>query len=314
MKYEYFIVDGMNLFFKSYHTKKGNYTHPYAGLINFISFLKWLENNLAYSNYKIHIVWDAKGESTENKSKRKMIDPDYKRNRSNTKFTGEMENVYHRLKEILVFYSDKVTMYENCEFEGDDFVPEIIKDLKKESNILLVSEDEDWARSISENIHWFAKGHIYTSEKYFQKFGYYPTKNRIILYKSLKGDTSDNIKKPLNGRISKQDLSTILTEINNLNDLKENINSLDIKENLKDDIRSNFYRIKLNWQLIDFLPFDDYDMEISKIPCKKNNILRKEMYIKLGIDYSSLEPELKEIQKKLSGNSPDLFGEDIIRI
>ena len=310
MKYKHIIIDGNNRFYKSYYTKNNA---GYSGITNFISHLQWLEQNLVEEDYTIHIVFDpinVKGDT----SKRKLIDPDYKSNRKEK--SDDFYFVLSRLKEVLLNYSSRILLYENQEFEADDFVPIIINRIREEENpmILISSEDEDWMRCVDSKVHWFAKSKIFNPIKLYELKGYGVTKHSVILTKVFKSDKSDNIKSPLTVKISEKDLAEIRINCLTISDLINKIDILHLKEDLKNDIIKNKSRLEQNYKLIDFMPMSDDDFEISITKAVKNNIVRKQMYIKLHIDYKQIEPDLLLEERCLTGNKIDLFGDDEIRV
>jgi hypothetical protein len=63
--------------------------------------------------------------------------------------------------------------------------------------VLLVSDDMDWSRAISESVHWMVHKNrqdiIYTKDNFYKEYGFYPGRDEVCLYKAIRGDIGDNI-------------------------------------------------------------------------------------------------------------------------
>ena len=79
-------------------------------------------------------------------------------------------------------------------YEADDYVKNILRCFTDKSNsVLLISEDEDWCRWLSDNIHQYMKHDIWDRNTFIENKGYEPTESNIGFAKSFYGDDSDDI-------------------------------------------------------------------------------------------------------------------------
>jgi|WetSurMetagenome_2_1015567.scaffolds.fasta_scaffold03827_7 5'-3' exonuclease len=196
MKYNTFIVDCYNLMYKATYTqnetivKYDNENVHIEGIIGFINIIEYYIKLYSTSDLKIYWLFDN-AKTTINKY-RKSLSEDYKKTR---KLAPDW---FYRsidiLELLLKFYKDNCYVVRAKYLEADDYVSEIINNNTiKTDNILLISEDSDWSRSLQDNVHQLQSGFILTKEEFFSRNGYEATYSNICFYKSFYGDTTDNI-------------------------------------------------------------------------------------------------------------------------
>jgi len=297
MKYDKIFVDISNLYARGFYAANSMTSELddgtsiiTGGIYTSVKMIQRIEREFLSSLGDLFFIFDNV-HSGDNK--RKLIDPDYKKGRK------PKEESYYRgldiLHNLLLNYKDNYVTVKRPGSEADDLVSPLIQEYT-DSSILLISNDMDWFRSISENIHvakYENKDYvIYDREKFYEKYEFYPTSDRICLYKSFRGDGSDDIPKGVPG-IREKLLVKLVTTYNSLNDLFKDLDTASfIPDTWKQKIEENKPRLRLNMKLVSFdnVPFEelkDY-MYFSSY----NPRILKSLYKSLGFKLSSFDPRV----------------------
>jgi len=78
--------------------------------------------------------------------------------------------------------------------EADDLVKPVLQHRLKGKSVLLVSTDLDWAKEISEKVHWYKSwNEVISPEQLSEKLDFHVTEASLVAYKAIYGDNSDNI-------------------------------------------------------------------------------------------------------------------------
>lgn len=224
MAYKAILVDMFNLAYRKYK-KQISFTM----LANTV--VKYIDTELKprlETDGTLYLLFDPIPKSDLGLSKnfnyhpfRQGISSDYKANRQ---YNQEVFESVKLLKKYYTYQGDKIKIGIAPHLEADDFVEGIIE---KESTgkIMLVSNDGDWARYISDRVVMINKSidKPYTKEEYFKENGMIPSIVNITLKKALFGDRADNIHGV-----------TLDKKINYYTDLKDTIDSV-LLEISKDD-------------------------------------------------------------------------------
>lgn len=149
-------------------------------------------------NGDIYLLFDPipKSDLGENRvfrlSYRKEIYKDYK---SNRKYEANDLKALSFLHSYYKFRGEHVKSVMNCQYEADDFVESLVRDLKKK--IALVSTDYDWARYVSDDVHLINNTFDapFTPDEFIEKFNFKPSVLNLTIYKAIFGDSSDRIPK-----------------------------------------------------------------------------------------------------------------------
>lgn len=137
-------------------------------------------------------------------------DPNYKANRKD-KEKLDLSDV--RNLQALVHYSYKdnsnVVQIQSIEDEADDIAASIVKKYQGENvHFNLISTDQDWLAMMDKNVVLFNKDPFsngLTYEDANEKYGFYPTNEKMAFYKACFGD-SDNIQGAMRNRSLKNTL------------------------------------------------------------------------------------------------------------
>lgn len=310
MNYKYVIIDTNLWYHKNFATHKDltyqvdKKTIITGGIYGFlISIKKW--KKLFGENCHFYFLFD--NPDTKSNLRAQMVDPTYKLNRkiySTTFYRG-----IDFLHLILIHSSSRYTTVYGTGYESDDIAPYILDSLNIDNNnqAIMVSEDMDWSRLISDNVHQYMKGKIFDKRAFHEKYQFYPNKNSVTLYKTIRGDKVDNIPIGIKGLSSK----ILIHLIDNYKDIYDVFDNLNIIPCLTNKWKKEFVRCKnrltLNHKLITFFPVNENQVqEFTHVGCYKPYILKR-IYESLGFEldkidyrlYSHLEEEQrkKDIQK-----------------
>ena len=213
---------------------------------------------------------------------RKQISELYKNDR-NLQYYQHRELDFIEL--ILHYYKDNSYLFRVPKYEADDYVPNILRCwIKKDDNVLLISEDLDWSKFISNNVSQYMKHKIFTPSLFEETFGYKPTVSNVTFDKVFYGDDSDNIIGTL-PNLSRNFFKMIIEKYNEPKSfiqsaIKGELNFLDMGWRMK--IEKEQENILKNWDIVTSIHISDEDLCTYKYSCsfKKN---------KLFIIYSALD-------------------------
>ncbi|MBD3216549.1 MAG: hypothetical protein GF311_28300 [Candidatus Lokiarchaeota archaeon] len=288
LKFKVIILDGNNLFYrlKAVHDKEKGSAKTIFEV--YLQYLNDFEKVYLEEGGKFYILFD----NPVSKSRfRKEIDPEYKSNR-----LSESKQFYRELdflQALILYYKDNWFLSYKHDFEADDIVFYILKYFEKDSYTLLVSEDFDWSRLITDKIILYKNKDFYTKEKFNKDFGFTPSIERVVRYKTIRGDKSDGIVPGL-PNLPKQALINFVKDKRPLDYIIKNIENIDY---FNSDWKAKFLhakaKIKLNYALVNFIPLsrrEVYDCVFScKFRKKALNSLLKCSNIKLDFDGRLIE-------------------------
>jgi 5'-3' exonuclease len=195
------LIDGMNLFLRNFAML--NYVNQNAihigGLGGFLKSLGYLINLTQPTS--VYVIFEGVG-STVN---RKNLQSNYKSNRNNkTIINYDVHSSYEEETESKINQIIRLIQYLKClplitlsidKTEADDIIAYLSKYFYKtyNSEICIASNDGDFMQLVNDKISIYRPidKQFYTPKKVKDKFGIPP--NNFIIYKSLLGDSSDNI-------------------------------------------------------------------------------------------------------------------------
>ena len=206
--------------------------------------------------------------------KRRELDSSYKHRREQTfttKFLNRaMDFSYLSLKQK----SDRYRFARIKEYEADDLVKPLLEIIKPSyyNNVLLISNDMDWSRSVSDNVSWYNYREIMSKEAFFKKYKFFPSEHSIKLYKAIHGDESDSIPNAV-PYLPEECLYHIVSNYESLDNLWTNISSdKKIPLNWQLKILEARDRIELSYRLVDFTPLDTETLEKCIVKGKRNDL------------------------------------------
>ncbi len=194
------LIDAFNLFFRNFATMNAvnSSLQHIGGLEGFLRSLGSIVNTLGAT--KVYVVFEGQSSSAN----RKNLISEYKSNRGVKRLTNH--SIYTSLEdenEGKIQQMTRLMHYLEClpvhcisidKTEADDVISHIaIRNKTKNIDTIICSTDKDYLQLISNNIRVYSpiKKILYDREKVIEEFSILP--ENFILYKSICGDSSDNI-------------------------------------------------------------------------------------------------------------------------
>ena len=241
------IVDGHNLLFQMF------FGMP-ARIINKDG--KAIQGTLGFVGALLKIIKMVKPTHTvvlfdgERHNPRTDLDENYKANRIDYDNVPDDENPFTQLSDIynaLDFLGLKHTETTVC--ETDDVIAAYALKHCANNEIVISSFDSDFFQLINENVKVLRyrgdNTQIYDVNFFKEKFGILP--QLYADYKSLTGDTADNIKGA--DKIGPKTAAALVNEFGNLENIILNAEKI-AKPSVKKSVLENSERIRLNYKLI----------------------------------------------------------------
>ncbi|MBN2794499.1 MAG: 5'-3' exonuclease [Clostridia bacterium] len=187
------LIDGHNLLFRMFYgipkpvyNAKGE---DIKSVMGFASGVLKLVKTLKAD--RMLVVFD----SITSISDRKDTYDDYKQNRIDYSQMPDDENPFTQLPKIFQVLEHMNIAYHIADgYEADDYIASICQQ-HEGYRMTIVSTDSDFNQLVNERVTIFnprgKDGIFYTPDQVFEKFNVHP--NQIVDYKSLIGDTADNI-------------------------------------------------------------------------------------------------------------------------
>ena len=165
-----------------------------------------------------------------------------------------------------------ITLLEKEGFEADDIIATAAHKAKiKDFSVTIVSSDKDMLQLVDEGVCVFSpykdEGVLYDTDKVLERFGVKPDRMTDIV--ALMGDQADNI--PGVPGIGEKTAVDLLKTFGSLENLLKNIEKIqNIK--IKEAIRDNLERIKLNKELAVLDENADVDFNLSDLGIKPTDV------------------------------------------
>ena len=190
MQIDNLILDGTNIefrtFFISRNMKRTNTAGVQTGCIyKFLHTYNKLVTQFNPTN--VYAAWDKKLEWRSTNFRKELLQNQYKAGRSKPDDIQEMFDQEVKLIEMLETLG-VMSMYPKV-LEADDICAWLAK--KLDGNNVVVSADQDMLQLVTPNTSVYNLKELITYENFEEKKGITP--ELFVLYKSIKGDTSDNI-------------------------------------------------------------------------------------------------------------------------
>lgn len=299
--YDAVIYDGNNVFCRNYmfHCDKDVKGDPIPSQVGelllfnkavqgFMFSLKKIDKNYLAKNGQNFYLFDnpkSKIDMKRNALSREQLSDMYKKSRDSKPKAYYTTIDY--IRDILANHKDNNYVCRIPKLEADDIVkPLIQRILAKNPNakILMISDDLDWARMISDNVHQLKGDKILDPNTFFDKYNFKPTENSVVLYKVITGDTSDGIPIGIKG-MRKTMVQRLVTEYRNIHDIFLSLDEIEYLNDLwRAKIRDNAEQLKINHQLVSFIEIPDEIMEENLLESKFRSKVLHLQYKALGIN------------------------------
>ena len=275
MKYNTIVFDCNNIYYRYYSTRKeetykvGSKTIVVGGIKGFLQHVEKMRENFLVPGGKLIFGFDNQASKMNT---RKEIDPGYKANRT------EKAPVFYKsleyLQLILLNCYDGAELLYRHSSEFDDMALPLIYQLPEKESVLISTNDMDFFRLIDykgRNIKiWDGKA-VWDKNAFADKYGFDPTSESVVLYKSIRGDRSDNIDPAVEGFPKR----LIVKAVENFGDVYTLLKHIEIfreaeKGGWKERLYTARHKVKLNAQLVDFIQSEHEDISSYLHKCTFN--------------------------------------------
>lgn len=276
VKFDSIVIDAVNLahrlFKKNEDTTEVNLLSGKAiyskFVVKYINTVEDFKKKYLHSGGDVYLLFDNYFSRLELQNAfmyadRKSLDDDYKKTRSKA-----VKEFYNSLNLIRYYYMIGPNQYKTARVEGleaDDLIKPLLDyHTTPEEKILMITNDLDWCRYLSQKVYWLPKldENPQNSEDLSYKLGFKVSETSIVAYKAIFGDPSDNI--PPVARLNDKSFEifkTLLKEARSAEDFIKFARNWDSNQDsgniLLKGISNNEKQFIVNLQLV------------SNIPCKK---------------------------------------------
>lgn len=270
------LVDGNNLLFQMFFGMPARIVNEQGkaiqGTLGFVGALLKIIRRVEPTH--IAVLFDG-----EHENERASLDEAYKANRMDYSEVPEEENPFSQLADVyaaLDFLGIKHAETLDC--EADDWIAGYAFRYGQEAEVVISSFDSDFFQLITDKVSVLRyrgeKTTICTPEYIKEKFGIVP--GQYADFKSLVGDTADNIKGA--DKVGVKTAASLLNEFGTLDNLLANVASIQ-KPSIKESIIRNAERLRKNYKLIKLrstvaLPFDMCELAFVDAGITTSEVLR----------------------------------------
>jgi 5'-3' exonuclease len=196
------VVDSMNTFIRSFSTV--NFMNPaghhIGGLVGYLRSIGYAVKT--FRPTRVILVFDGLG----NSNNKKNLYPDYKANRSTTRITNwdvfdtkvdESQAMVDQMSRLIQYLQQlPVTLISIDKIEADDSMGYIAKHFEQDKEckeVTIMSADKDFLQLVSDKVNIYSptKKKTYKTQDVLDEYSVHP--NNYLLYKTLMGDSSDNL-------------------------------------------------------------------------------------------------------------------------
>ncbi len=237
----FLVIDGNSIANRAFYgikiltTKDGRFTNAIQGFMNIFLSLK-----NEYKPDRVAVAFDLKAPTFRHK-----LYSEYKAGRKG--MPEELREQMPVIKKLLTLLGYKII---ECEgWEADDVLGTIAAGCQGDDKCYIATGDRDSLQLISDNATVLlatSKGTVvYDKEKLFEDYGVKPY--QMIELKALQGDSSDNI--PGVPGVGPKTAGDLIQKYTTVNYIYENIDTLEIKPNLKEKLINNKEQAMLSHSL-----------------------------------------------------------------
>lgn len=259
------IVDGSNLLFQMFYGMPARITglrgQSVQGTLGFLgALLKILR--MVQPTHAV-VVFDGECEN-----QRREMDPEYKANRPDFSEMREEDTPFSQMPDLFrVLDHLRIPYRETSDCEADDWIASFARKYGEQAEIVIVSQDSDFFQLVTETVRVLRyrgkQSLLYGPGEIREKLGINP--EQYAAYKSLTGDTADNIRGP--EKIGPKTAAALMNQFGTLDKLLENTDAIR-KPSVRESVRRNDHRIRNNFALIRLegsgsLPFAWEQMEVE---------------------------------------------------
>ncbi len=278
--YKLLIIDGSNLLFQMFFGMPSRIINhdgkAIQGTLGFVgAFLKIIRMT---EPTHIAVLFDG-----EHENERTNLDVDYKSNRPDFSRTPDEETPFSQLPDIYDALDYlKIMHTETTYCEADYLIAGYAFTYGSEMEVVISSFDSDFFQLITDNVSVLRyrgeKTVICTPAYINEKLGINPS--QYADFKSLTGDTSDNIKGA--EKVGPKTAMTLLNEFDTLENVLLNAEKI-AKPSVRESIIKNVERLRTNYKLIKLTDKASLPFELSELLYCYDGITTNEVLRGIGL-------------------------------
>lgn len=271
-----FIVDGSNLLFQMFFgmparivNKQGK---PIQGTLGFVGALLKMIRKVEPTH--VTVVFDG-----EHAYKRSFLNKDYKANRTDYSKIPKEETPFSQLNDVYAALDFMgIKHMETTECEADDLIAGYTFAFGQKTEITISSLDSDYFQLITDKVsvlRYRGKNTVICTPEYIKKkFGIAPA--QYADFKSLTGDTADNIKGA--DKIGPKTAALLLNEFGTLENILRHADTLK-KPSIRESVIRNAEKLKINYKIVKLgntapLPFALHALEYNSTDITTSDVLK----------------------------------------
>lgn len=274
------VVDGSNLLFQMFYgmparivDKQGR---PIQGTIGFVGALLKIIRMTGPTHAVV--VFDGECENP-----RGELDADYKGNRPDYAQMPEEDTPFSQLPDIYAALDYLgIRHRETTVCEADDWMAGYARQYGGEMEVVISSQDSDLFQLITHRVHILRyrgeKTVICTPEYIQEKLGVAPA--QYADYKSLTGDSSDNIKGA--DKIGPKTAAALMNQFGDLDSLIARAGEIQ-KPSVRASVMENTERIRKNHKLIYLDGAQELPFELSELAYQDSGVTSREVLNNIGL-------------------------------
>ena len=274
------LVDGSNLLFQMFYGMPARILNgegkPIQGTLGFVGALLKIIRKVDPTHVAVLFDGECHNDRTD-------IDENYKANREDfsqipeedTPFS-QMPDVYRALDYMGIFHRETTV----CEV--DDWMAAYCRAYGKNTQIVIASQDSDFFQLITENVtvlRYRGDNSVVCDVRYIQeKLGIAP--ERYADFKSLTGDTADNIKGA--DKVGPKTAAWLLREFGDLEQVIARAQEIS-KPSIRTSILKNAQRLRTNYKLICLTGEAEIPFELEKLAYRYDGITTTQVLTAIGV-------------------------------
>jgi DNA polymerase-1 len=274
------IVDGSNLLFQMFYGMPARITNAdgkaIQGILGFVGAL--LKIIRAVSPTHVFVAFDGECENA-----RTDIDADYKANRPDYQDVPEEETPFSQLPDIFRSLEYLGIRYlETTVCEADDWIAGYARRCGCDGDVVIASQDSDFFQLITDRVHvlrYRGEQSVLCDPAYIRgKLGIEPA--RYASYKSLTGDTSDNIRGV--EKVGPKTAAALMNQFRDVEDLIARAPEIE-KPSVRAAVMNSTDRIRRNYALIALSGEADLPFAIEDLAYTYTGITTTQVLAGIGV-------------------------------
>ena len=277
------LVDGSNLLFQMFFGMPARIINEQGiaiqGTLGFVGALLKIIRRISPTH--VAVLFDG-----ESRNPRTDVDAEYKANREDYSVVPDEENPFSQLPDIYAALDFLGLCHaETTECETDDWVAGYVRKYAPEAeveSIVISSFDSDFFQLISDKVtilRYRGENSVLCDRAYLmEKFGIIP--KRYADFKSLTGDTADNIKGA--DKVGPKTAAQLVNEFGGLEDILARAEEIK-KPSVRESLLRNAERLRKNYQLIKLEGTEKIPFTLEGMEWKDNGITTTEVLKGIGL-------------------------------